>query len=348
MARPLRIAVAGGWYHVTARGNERRAIFRDARDRERFIDLLSNLPERFHLQLHAWVLLDNHYHLLIETGEPNLSVAMQWLGVSYTVWFNRRHRRAGHLFQGRFAAILLEESAAWEVSRYVHLNPVRVRTARLDKAAQHQWRAGLGRQPDKKLVAERLHLLRQYRWSSYRAYAGRAEAPEWLTTKRLLALGGATRRDQCRAYRRFAEEPVRQGVLENPWERLAAGVLLGGAEFVRHWRARVQGHEREQPQLRRLRRATSFAELLRVVERLKGERWEAFRDRHGDWGRDLAFYLGRRTAGLTLRALAAQAGGMDYSSVAKAVERFGRRMKTSRQLQTLVAQAKHQMSNVQT
>src|SRR5580704_2469249 len=121
MARPLRVDVVGGWYHVTARGNERRAIFRDDTDRRRFLDLMAEWVERFGLRLHAFVLMDNHYHLLVETPRANLSIAMQWLGVSYTVWFNQRHRRAGHLFQGRFKAILLEESAAVEISRYLHL-----------------------------------------------------------------------------------------------------------------------------------------------------------------------------------------------------------------------------------
>ncbi len=95
MARPLRIEYPGAWYHVTARGNERRAIFRSARDREHFIELLEVCVARFSLRLHAYVLMSNHYHLLLETPEANLSRAMQWFNVSYTVWFNRRHGRCG-------------------------------------------------------------------------------------------------------------------------------------------------------------------------------------------------------------------------------------------------------------
>jgi REP element-mobilizing transposase RayT len=107
MARPLRIQRAGGRYHVTARGNERRAIFRDARDRRHFLELLRELPERFGTRLHGWVLMDNHFHLLLETREANLSRTGQWLNVAYSVWFNRRHQRSGHLFQGRFGAVLV-------------------------------------------------------------------------------------------------------------------------------------------------------------------------------------------------------------------------------------------------
>src|SRR6266849_4117530 len=100
MARPLRIEKAGGWYHVTARGNERKAIFRDDVDRRHFLSLIAEMVLRFRVRLHCFVLMENHYHLLVELTEPNLSRAVQWLSLSYSVWFNRRHRRSGHLFQG--------------------------------------------------------------------------------------------------------------------------------------------------------------------------------------------------------------------------------------------------------
>jgi putative transposase len=102
MARPVRIERPGGRFHGTARGNERKALFRDEADRFHFLTLLGELPERFGLNVHAYVLMDSHFHLLLETPEANLSRAMQWLSVSYSVWFNRRHDRVGHLFQGRF------------------------------------------------------------------------------------------------------------------------------------------------------------------------------------------------------------------------------------------------------
>jgi REP element-mobilizing transposase RayT len=122
MARPLRIERAGGWYHVTGRGNERRAIYRENRDREHFCELLGEMVERFGVRVHAYVLMDNHYHLILELREPNLSRAIQWLNVSYSVRFNRRHGRSGHLFQGRFKSVAVDpEGWGLEVSRYVHL-----------------------------------------------------------------------------------------------------------------------------------------------------------------------------------------------------------------------------------
>ena len=135
----------GAWYHLTARGNERRAIFRSDRDRERFLDLLGECRVRFGLRIHAYVLMTNHYHLIVETAKGQLSRALHWLNVSYTVWFNRRHRRSGHLFQGRFKGILLEvEEHGAALSRYVHLNPVRLVRFGLGKKQRAQTRAGLG------------------------------------------------------------------------------------------------------------------------------------------------------------------------------------------------------------
>jgi REP element-mobilizing transposase RayT len=127
MARPLRILLPDAWYHVTSRGNRREAIYRKDTDRRRFLGLVAGLPERFGLEVHAFVLMDNHYHLLVRTAEANLSEAMRWLHVSYSSRFNWSHRQSGHVFQGRVKAILIEDTrGVVEVARYVHLNPVRV------------------------------------------------------------------------------------------------------------------------------------------------------------------------------------------------------------------------------
>ena len=121
VARQLRLNRAGLWYHVTARGNERKPIYRDNRDRLHFVELFAGWRELFRLHLHAYVLMPNHYHLLLETTEANLSRAMQWLNTSYTVWFNRRHQRTGHVLQGRFKAVVVEADRwALGLSRYIH------------------------------------------------------------------------------------------------------------------------------------------------------------------------------------------------------------------------------------
>ena len=346
MARPLRIEVAGGWYHVVARGHERRAIFRDDRDRQRFLEVLAEGTERFRLQLHAYVLMDNHYHLLVETREPNLSRAMQWLGVSYSVWFNRRHRRVGHLFQGRFKGVVLEPSAAVEVTRYLHLNPVRVERLGMGKSVREQSRLGLLERPDPKRVSERLERLRGYVWSSYRAYAGRAKPAKWLTLRTVLGrMGSGGLQLQRQAYRHYVEGALRHGLPESPWDRLQAGVALGSREFVERIKRFSRGDPREQPQVRRLHHRPNWEQVVMAVERLKGEPWEMFRDRYGDWGRDLAFWLGRRCGGMKLRDLAQASGGIDYVSVASAVRRFGERLAGDRKLAVQVEGAIRELHN---
>jgi putative transposase len=150
MARPLRIEYDGALYHVTSRGNERKAIFKDDTDRELFLSTLAQVTERFHWTCHAYCLMDNHYHLVIETPDGNLSKGMRQLNGVYTQTFNRRHHRVGHLFQGRFKGILVQkESHYLEVCRYVVLNPVRA------KAVKHP---------------------REWAWSSYRATGGLAHS----------------------------------------------------------------------------------------------------------------------------------------------------------------------------
>ncbi len=202
MARPLRIEYAGALYHVTSRGNAGTKIFLDDEDRARFLEFLRSAVGRFDWICHAYCLMDNHYHLLVETPEPNLSRGMQYLNGVYTQWFNRRHARYGHLVQGRFKSIVVEkESHLLELARYIVLNPVRAKVARS---------------------------ARDWPWSSYRATAGQAACPEFLTIDWLLSRFDEDRTKAVRAYRRF----VGEGKGVNVWEELVGGVLMGGDAFV--------------------------------------------------------------------------------------------------------------------
>jgi len=244
MARPLRMERAGAWYHVTARGTERRVIFADDRDRRRWMELVAEAVAVFNLVVHGYVLMDNHYHLMVETREANLSRAMQWLQTSYSMGFNRRHRRVGPLFQGRFKAIVVDR-AGWglELSRYVHLNPVRTARMGLDKRARQADRLGAGGRPDRRQVQERVERLRNYRWSSYRAYAGWDKAPEWMNCTAVLELGGGggTVRERQRRYQQYVEGAIREGMQTSPWEHVQAQLVLGGCEFLEKIRRKVGG-----------------------------------------------------------------------------------------------------------
>jgi len=163
MARAVRIPVRGGWYHVTTRGTERKCIFGDEAAYVHFLTLLEELVARFGVGLHAYALMPNHVHLVVSTPEGNLSAAMQWLSTSYAMWFNRRAQRVGPLFQGRYKGILFEgRKEAWPITRYLHLNPVRVAGLELGKGQRKAEGLGLrGVAPE--LLARRRQALKDFR-----------------------------------------------------------------------------------------------------------------------------------------------------------------------------------------
>ncbi|MCK4570812.1 transposase [Candidatus Bipolaricaulota bacterium] len=230
MARPLRIEFEGALYHVTSRGNAGTEIFIDDVDRMRFLETLGNTIERYGWICYAYCLMTNHYHLLIETSQPNLSRGMQHLNGVYTQWFNRQHSRFGHLVQGRFKSIVVEkESYLLELARYIVLNPVRAKMVRS---------------------------ARDWRWSSYRATAGQVKPPEFLKTNWLLSQFGANYETATRAYRDF----VKQGRDVDVWKDVTAGVLMGGESFVQSMRPLLRDIE-ENREIRREERLVTRPSL---------------------------------------------------------------------------------------
>jgi len=203
MARPLRIEFAGALYHVTSRGNGREDIYLDDSDRELFMVVLGEACSLFNWTVHAWCLMGNHYHLLVETPDSNLSRGMRYLNGVYTQRFNRTHSHVGHLFQGRFKAILVEKEAHMlELARYVVLNPVR---------------AGM------------VESAEQWSWSSYSAMVRLAGCPEWFDREWLLGNFGESNRSAVRQYMRFVEDGVLQS---SPWSMLKNQIYLGSDRFV--------------------------------------------------------------------------------------------------------------------
>ena len=208
MARQWRIEYPGAYYHVLSRGNDRQNIFRSDRDRKTFLKLLANFPERFQIEVFAFVLMDNHYHLLLRTLDANLSRSMQWLNTSYTRRFNMCAQRSGHLFQGRYKSIIIENEAyLLTLSCYIHRNPLR---------------AGM------------VERLADYRWSSYRIYAYGNISPRWLKTDLILDLMHGP--DKNKAYRRLVQEYANEK--QNPWKDVAHGLIYGSAEFTKDIRDR--------------------------------------------------------------------------------------------------------------
>ncbi len=321
--------MAGGWYHVTSRGNRREPIYRTDADRRRFLGLLGELPERFGLEVHAFVLMDNHYHVVVRTPEPNLSEAMRWLHVSYSSRFNWAHRLCGHLFQGRYRAIVIEDlRGVAEVARYVHLNPVRTGRMGLGKAQQRQSRTIGGPDPGAELVRQRLEALDGYPWSSWRVYRGAEPAPAWLETGVIEAGCGGRHREQRRqALREYTEAPVRQGRMESPWGGLIGGVVLGGSEFAQQLlkAARTEGVDAaSQPSVRQIERADRIAwtEIVAAAEELRGRRWADMVEDWGDWGRDATIYVAVRHGRQRLADVVRAAGGVQYGAAAQALRRF--------------------------
>ncbi|HPS07593.1 MAG TPA: transposase [Kiritimatiellia bacterium] len=348
MARQLRHHFAGGWYHITTRGMGRREIFSDDRDREHFVELLAGMVERYGVILHAYVLMENHYHLLIETPAGNASRALQWLNVSYAAWFNAKHGRCGPLFQARFKSIPVENEGSWALacSVYIHLNPVRIKPLGLGKEDRAREKSGfLPAEPTREEVRARLAKLRGHRWSSYPAYAGYTVKPEWLTCEAVWRRGGADGKDLKAEYRRYLEEYLRQGVAEGAFARLTAAVAIGGTAFVEGLRKKIPKRMGEGTNARAWRRLLPFAEVVRAVEAVKGEPWAAFADRKGDWGRDLALYVGRMRCGLTLNELGRHAGGMGIQAVSKACGRMGERLKTDKGLQRTLARVRRALES---
>jgi putative transposase len=297
-------------------------------DRRRFLGSVAELPERFVIEVHAFVLMDNHYHLLLRTSQANLSHAVRWLNVSYAVKFNWAHRLRGTVFQGRFKSVVIQEDeAAVKVARYLHLNPVRIGGLGLSKSDQRKARVLGCEKPGLELVKRRLGVLRDYRWSSWRVYEGAEAAPGWLETGMIgRGCGGRSRKEQQAALKAYTVEPVRQGVLENPWEGLKGGSVLGEAEYARRLLAGRRMDEEEQTEARRMRRRVAWEEVIGAAERVRGRKWEDWAERHGDWGRDGAIYIAVRHGGLRLAEVVRRMEGLKYQAAAQAVKRFGRAM----------------------
>jgi REP element-mobilizing transposase RayT len=223
MARPLRLEHENAIWHLTARGNEQRDIFRDDIDRERFLVMLGQTVIRLGWKVLAWVLMSNHYHLVVQTPQPNLSQGMHWLNGRYAQWFNRRHDRHGHLFQGRFHGVLVEREAyLLTVARYVVLNPVR---------------------------AMMVETAADWRWSSYRQTAG-FETPEpWLAVEDLLESFGGANAHGCDEYVQFVAGGKGQ---PSPWNDLVGQIYLGSADWIAQIGDRIaatprsEEHSREQ------------------------------------------------------------------------------------------------------
>jgi putative transposase len=302
MGRQLRIEYPGAYYHVTARGNERKEVFKSERDRQKFLEYLESSVVRYGAIIHAYCLMINHYHVLLETSTGNLSQVMQHINGAYTNYFNAKRKRSGHLFQGRYKAILVEaDEYATELSRYIHLNPVRV---------------GAASMPD------------EYRWSSYRDYIGLREAPKWLNTRFILGLFGGSKA-AGQKYRMFVEEAIDKE-LESPLLGAVAATILGSADFVaeiqeRHVTAKLT--DRNLPALRQLANRPDIDRIIEAVKEAFGE------NKH--LAAKVAIHLCHKYSGVKLREIGERFGVKD-SAVSQASRRFMMELDNHKELKKMV------------
>ncbi|MFH1702149.1 MAG: transposase [Nitrospirota bacterium] len=269
MARPLRLEYDGALYHVTSRGNEKKPIFRDEIDRDIFLEILTTVNKRYNWLCHAYCLMNNHYHIVIETPDGNLSKGMKQLNGVYTQAFNKRHHRVGHIFQGRYKAILIQkDNHLLEVCRYVVLNPVRAKAVK---------------NPE------------QWEWSSYRATAGLEKSHSCLTTDWVLSQFGSKTGLARQRYKEF----VKAGIGEEPiWSNLKGQILLGEDTFIEKFMNYLKGREgvREIPKRQRYINRPSLDRLFeRDVLRNKQKRDKKIAEateRYGYSQKEVADYLG--------------------------------------------------------
>ena len=276
MARPLRVEYPGALYHVMARGHERASLFRDDMDREKFVALLAATARHEGWEVHAYCLMGNHYHLLVETPRGELSHGMCSLNGRYSQWFNWRHDRRGHVLEGRFKAVLVQkENHLLELVRYVVLNPVR---------------AGLAAR------------IGDWRWSSYLATAGRQAAPAWLEIDWTLSQFARSRSQARLAYRRFVAEGKGSG---EEIEKLLTRPYLGDREFRKLVQAIIEGKAIQDEIPLRYRKAAEVE--LEEVRKAVAREWriepEALSRSHGGAGKKAAIYLARKLTRLKGREI---------------------------------------------
>lgn len=253
MARPLRIEYPGAFYHIYSRGDQKQPIFFSDEDRCYFLHCLRMAFEKFGAVIHAYCLMPNHFHFLIETPLGDLSRIMHFVMTKYTVYINKKHKRQGHLFQGRYGSVLIESvSYAKELARYVHLNPVRSKI--VDKPED-------------------------FEWSSYGYYLGLARPEKWLETASILSLFGDSPAASIKAFVEFVNEGIGREPAASIRESKRTGIL-GSEEFIKrikrdHLGEVIDKPDRGRPQLRKLREKPDLTRILSLSERSLGpaNRW---------------------------------------------------------------------------
>lgn len=325
MARPLRIQYPGAVYHVTCRGNERREIFRDDKDRKTFLEILSQSIEIYNIRLYSYILMSNHFHLLIETPLGNLGEFMRHFNITYTSYFNRRRKRVGHLYQGRYKSIVVDKDEYLSVlSRYIHLNPIRTK--------QVKGKAG----------EEKIEILMNYNWSSLPGYITKGKKEKIIDYEKVLDEYGGDNAKGRKAYEKRIKEDIAQGLEIR--DKIIGQSIIGGEEFIEWIKEKfIKGErDRECPPLRDLQRYRAKEEIMRVITKETGKSFEEIKAE----GRNL-----RQIAMDILYRIGSIKGveigkmfGVDYSTVSQGRKRLREKMQKDKKLRELVARIEQNLS----
>jgi len=323
MARPLRVEYPGAFYHVINRGNAGEDIFKSLRDRDKFLEYLEAASSRFSLRIHTYCLMTNHYHLLVETPEANLSRAIQWINVSYAVYFNIKRRRRGHLFQGRFKSLLVDaDEYLKHLSRYIHLNPVR---AKMVKSAS------------------------EYPWSSYPFFIGKLKMPEWLSGDRLLSQFGKNLRAARKNYQAFVED-ADPWTLEDPGKSPVGGFILGGLDFVNWVKETFLSSEqtnKEKPQLTALQSGVDLSKIVSMAGDIFGVQSEGIlaKGKKKNLARDVAIYLSRNLTRLSGKELGQHFGNVSGAAITMRHKAVAEQLIKDKKLQSRIKRLESQILN---
>ncbi|MBE0577399.1 MAG: transposase [Desulfuromonadales bacterium] len=325
MARPLRIQYAGAVYHVMCRGNDRQEIFLDDEDRTTFLRILSRSFNIYSVKLHAYVLMPNHFHLLVETPLGNLAEFMRQFNITYTSYFNRQHKRVGHLYQGRYKSILVEKASYLGMaSRYIHLNPIRSKS--LEQVS----------------ATEKYESLIKYPWSSLPGYLGKDKQQVMVDYALVLADYGGQTKKGLDLYRKQLLADIEDGL--DLKDEVFGQSILGSDRFIELINSEFleAGPVREQPAARSLRQYQQQAVILAAIERETGQNLAALITGKGELRR-VAMDLLYRFGGLKGPAIGALFG-IDYSVVSQERKRLRERLGRDPELEGLMQRLERELS----
>jgi REP element-mobilizing transposase RayT len=318
MARPLRIQYPNAVYHVTCRGNERQDIFQDDEDRKRFLQILIQAINIYSIKLYSYVFMSNHFHLLLETPKANLSEFMRKFNITYTGYYNRRHDRVGHLYQGRYKSVLVDKNEYLSVlSRYIHLNPVKIKTMK------------------KLSEPERIKYLIRYRWSSLPGFLIQRKKEWYIDYSMVLGeYGGDTYRGRKEYKKRIYAEISQESDLK---ENMIGRSILGGEAFIAWIKDKYldAAKDRERPAVGEIHRHRSKEEVFKAIQKETGKDIAAIKTEKGDLRR-IVMELLYRAGGLK----GPQIGlifEVDYATVSQERKRLYEKVNKDRKVRALLS-----------